>query len=72
MALCFIVYMRHKHAMLCHIMSCYKLLDAFDWFVTKSLVIFWAQKSHVLIKLERLHKQRIAPLIQLQTYTTCF
>ena len=39
----FFVYMPRKHAMLCHVMSCYKLLCTFDWFVMKCLMIFLAQ-----------------------------
>ena len=50
------------HVMSCDVMSCYKLLQTFHWLVIKSLVIFWAQKSPTIIKLERLHKQCIAPI----------
>ena len=34
----FIVKLCHKHVMLCHVMSCYKLLHTFDWIICDFLV----------------------------------
>ena len=53
-------------------MSCYKLYLAFDWFVMNLVIYLGPNKSHALIKLKWLHKQRIVPLIMHCKNLLCF